>query len=78
MIMISKLLPDGATPKNVLAGAPVAMLLTVNPEFTINNRQVALELARKGFGAALLISVSTSDDLEDGTLARLSEDHGFG
>ncbi len=54
------------------------IMLAVNPEFTINNRQVALELARKGFGAALLISVSTADDLENGTLARLSEDHGFG
>lgn len=54
------------------------VMLAVNPDFTINNRQVALELARKGFGAALLISVSTSDDLENHTLERLSEDHGFG
>lgn len=54
------------------------IMLTVKPDFIINNRQVALELARKGFGAALLISVSTSDDLEAGKLARLSTEHGFG
>ena len=53
-------------------------MLKVNPEFTIDNRQVALELARKGLGAALLISISTSDDLESGKLARLTDDHGFG
>lgn len=108
--MISKLLPDGSTPKNVLTGVPVALpgrlsrlafigsphqlldgklfaveletahhvMLAVNPDFTINNRQVALELVRKGFGAALMISVSTSDDLDNGRLARLSDEYGFG
>lgn len=53
-------------------------VLRIRPGFTITNRQVALELARQGFGVALLISISTEDDIRNGALKRLGETHGFG
>ena len=52
--------------------------LTIEPEFLINNRQVSLELARKGLGSALLISLSVEADLDAGTLIRVNEGSGFG
>ena len=52
--------------------------LAVQPRFIVNNQQVALALARAGFGAALLISVGVADALKAGELVRLGPDYEFG
>ncbi|MEM8775882.1 MAG: LysR family transcriptional regulator [Pseudomonadota bacterium] len=52
--------------------------IPVRPNFSINNRQVALDLARQGFGAALLLSVSVKADLDGGRLMRMAPELDFG
>jgi DNA-binding transcriptional LysR family regulator len=46
--------------------------------FAVNNKTVALDLVRQGFGAALLIEISVADDLAKGTLVDLDPDLDFG
>ena len=52
--------------------------MPVCPELTINNRQVALDLVRRGHGSALLLSVSVKAELERGTLIRMNTRYSFG
>ncbi|MEL6376580.1 MAG: LysR family transcriptional regulator [Pseudomonadota bacterium] len=50
----------------------------VRPRYSINNRQVALDLARQGLGAALLLSISVEKDLKAGRLIRMAPWLSFG
>ena len=52
--------------------------LPINPTFSIDNRQVVLDLARQGFGAALLLSISVESDLASGALLRVNSNYAFG
>ena len=60
--------------KETLRDAP----LPINPTFSIDNRQVVLDLARQGFGAALLLSISVESDLASGALLRVNSNYAFG
>lgn len=54
------------------------MPLSVQPAVSIENRQVVLDLARKGFGAALLLSISVEEDLRTKRLIRVNPNYSFG
>ncbi|MEM9330230.1 MAG: LysR family transcriptional regulator [Pseudomonadota bacterium] len=52
--------------------------LTVRPRLCVNNRQIAFDLVKQGYGAALLISKSVEGDVANGTIALLGQRHSFG
>ncbi len=54
------------------------LTVPIQPKFVANNHYVGQELARRGFGCALLMSSSVEYDLEHGRLVRLSDAHDFG
>ena len=65
-------------PQSGRRGPRLVQELHAQCRFAVNNQVVAHQLAREGFGAALLIGLTVADDLKRGRLVRVDERYSFG